>query len=414
LSDSKGKALLLQITNIENPLCRECETSLDAQTRELQKLKEKDPTAEIITLNIRKNPFSKDGRTLVGLWWNINVSWPWVEDFEPYPLTSRFIDYSTLEGGFANPTLIFIDKDGNIADLYHIYLLGKGEIDGIKSAETLYQDLIRINQSSGSSDFESVIPQRGVTYLGMFILGIITSLSPCSLALLLAMFSYVMTAYRREEYLQKNTSASREGFMIGVAFTLGMAIVFFVVGLFLSDLGAFMRQALFFDLAAGLLMIILGINILKPIGEIIEPISSRISFRKANPADPPSNRKSLLERTITFSMNLFKYSAFIGAFSLGIFFSLGWAPCAFSLVFPVLIWLTSQNVSPLAGGLMLFTFGLGHGILVIPIATFTRAVGVEIGQKYIDAGKWITKFFGLAVMIIGLVYIVRYFGIKLW
>lgn len=63
---------------------------------------------------------------------------------------------------------------------------------------------------------------------------------------------------------------------------------------------------------------------------------------------------------------------------------------------------------------MLFTFGLGHGILIIPIATFTRAVGVEIGQKYIDIGKWITKFFGVVVMIIGLVYLIRYFGIKLW
>jgi cytochrome c-type biogenesis protein len=413
LKDLRGKALLLQITNIENPLCRECELSLNAQTRELQRLKEKDPTAQIITLNLRKNSYSEDGRTLVGLWWNINVSWPWIEDFEPYPLTSRVINYTTLNGGFANPTLILTDKDGNIADLYHVYLLGKGEIDGVQKAETLYQDLIKINQS-GSSSFKSVMLQPSVTYLGMFILGIITSLSPCSLALLLAMFSYVMTAYRRDEYLQKNTSASKEGFIIGVAFTWGMALVFFLVGLFLSDLGAFMRQALYFDMAAGLLMIVLGINILKPLSEIIEPISSRISFQNNNPDDPPSDRKGLLERTIGFSMNLFKYSAFIGAFSLGVFFSLGWAPCAFSLVFPVLIWLTSQNVTPLAGGMMLFTFGLGHGILVIPIATFTRAVGVEIGQKYIDAGKWITKFFGIAVIIIGLVYLVRFFGMKLW
>ena len=161
LSDSRGKVLLLHIANIENPLCRECETSLNAQTRELQRLKEKDPTAEIITLNIRKNPYSKDGRALAGLWWNTNVSWPWIEDFEPYPLTSRFINYTTLEGGFANPTLILVDKEGNIADLYHVYLLGKGEIDGIQKAETLYQDLIRINQN-GSSGLKNVMQQRGL------------------------------------------------------------------------------------------------------------------------------------------------------------------------------------------------------------------------------------------------------------
>ncbi|MDM7911698.1 MAG: cytochrome c biogenesis protein CcdA, partial [Methanotrichaceae archaeon] len=233
-------------------------------------------------------------------------------------------------------------------------------------------------------------------------------------ALLLAMFSYVMTTRRKEEYLKKTASASREGFMIGVAFTLGMAAVFFVVGLFLSDLGVFIRQARFFDLAAGLLMIVLGINIIKPIGEIIEPVRSRISLRKADPDDHPVEKKGIMERLVHISMDLFKYSAFIGAFALGVFFALGWAPCAVSLVFPVLIWLISQNVTPLAGGMMLFVFGVGHGVPVIPIATFSRAVGGEIGEKYISAGKWVTKIFGLAVIIIGLIYATRYFGFKLW
>jgi cytochrome c-type biogenesis protein len=413
LGDYRGEAVLLHITNIENPLCRECEHALNAQTSELEKLKQKDPGIEIITLNVRKNPYSKDGRALAGDWWNINVSWPWIEDYEPYPLTGKYIDYSTLEGGFANPTLILIDQDGNVAGLYHVYQLGKGEIDGIQSADSLYSDLKSVEQGDVSG-FKGIASSQGVNYLGMFFLGIVTSLSPCSVALLLAMFSYVMTARRKEEYLKKSASASREGFMIGVAFTLGMAVVFFVVGLFLSDLGVFIRQARFFDLAAGLLMIFLGINIIKPIGEIIEPVRSRISFRKADPDDLPAEKKGIMERLVHISMDLFKYSAFIGAFTLGVFFALGWAPCAVSLVFPVLIWLISQNVTPLAGGMMLFVFGVGHGVPVIPIATFSRAVGGEIGEKYISAGKWVTKVFGLAVIIIGLIYATRYFGFKLW
>ncbi len=28
----------------------------------------------------------------------INVTWPWIEDYSPYPITSKYIDYSTLEG----------------------------------------------------------------------------------------------------------------------------------------------------------------------------------------------------------------------------------------------------------------------------------------------------------------------------
>jgi cytochrome c-type biogenesis protein len=125
-------------------------------------------------------------------------------------------------------------------------------------------------------------------------------------------------------------------------------------------------------------------------------------------------KKGIMERMVHFSMGLFEYSAFIGAFTLGVFFALGWAPCAVSLVFPVLIWLISQDVTPLGGALMLFVFGVGHGVPVIPIATFSRAVGGQIGEKYISTGKYVTKVFGLAVIIIGLIYAVRYLGFKMW
>jgi cytochrome c-type biogenesis protein len=416
LSDYRGEAVLLHITNIENPLCRECENALNAQTNQLSRLAEENPGANIITLNVRKNSFSLDGRALAEDWWKANITWPWIEDFDPYPLTGKYIDYSTLEGGFANPTLILIDKEGNVAGLYHVYQLGKGEIDGIQSAESLKSSLESV-EAGGASGFEGIASSQGINYLGMFALGIVTSLSPCSIALLLAMFSYVMTARRKDEYLRKTASASKEGFMIGIAFTLGMAAVFFIVGFFLSDIGVFIRQARFFDLAAGLLMIILGINIIKPIGEIIEPVRSRLSFGRGNSGaigETIEEKKGIMERLVSVSMNLFRYSAFIGAFTLGVFFALGWAPCAVSLVFPVLIWLISQDVTPLGGALMLFVFGVGHGVPVIPIATFSRAVGGQIGEKYIAAGKHITKIFGLAVIVIGLIYAVRYLGFKMW
>ena len=88
--------------------------------------------------------------------------------------------------------------------------------------------------------------------------------------------------------------------------------------------------------------------------------------------------------------------------------------CRIFSFFRQLIWPVSQNVTPLGGGMMLFVFGVGHDVPVIPIATFSRAVGGEIGEKYISTGKWLTKVFGLAAIAIGLVYAVRYFGFKLW
>jgi cytochrome c-type biogenesis protein len=435
LSDFRGAPLVLHITNIEVPLCVECEESLKGQVQELARLMASDPKIQIVTLNLRKNPYSRDGRALAEKWWKVNITWPWTEDIEPYTIASKYLDYWNVRGGSSNPTIILIDKDGNIAAVYHVYRVGEGELDGVQKAETLQKTLQNLNgtqwtgqegEVSGKEQktdlaagtiatwwkwLEGEVSRKDVSALGMFLLGILTSLAPCSIALMIAVFSYVMTVRRRDEYLQKSTSTSREGFMMGIAFTLGMALVFFVLGLFISQVGMFVRDSKFFDLMAGMIMIMLGISNFKSLEEILEPVTSRI---RPNRGEYCETRKSLLQKAVEASIGLFKHSAFIGAFTLGIFFALGWAPCALSMVMPVLIWLASQNVTALTGGMMLFVFGVGHGVPIIPIATFSRAVGGRIGEKYVSVGKWTTKFFGLLVIIVGVVYAARYAGFLLW
>jgi cytochrome c-type biogenesis protein len=413
LSDFRGEPVILHITNIEVPLCRECEKSLRGQVEALAELQAENPRATIITLNLRKNPYSKDGRTLVESWWKVNVSWPWTEDIEPYTIGSKYIDYWTVRDGFSNPTILLIDKEGKVAGVYHVYRVGEGVIDGVQDAQTLSSKLESLNTSQWTG-LEGEISRQNVSALGMFFLGIVTSLAPCSIALMIAIFSYIMTMRRKDEYLQKSISTSREGFMIGVAFTLGMGLVFFILGLFVSQIGVFVRDSRFFDLIAGVIMIFLGITNLKPLEEIVEPVTSRMRRGSQGEAEVREKGEGLIHRSVKTSIGLFKYSAFIGAFSLGIFFALGWAPCALSMVFPVLIWLASQNVTPLAGGMMLFIFGLGHGVPIIPISTFSRTVGARIGEKYVSAGQWTTKIFGLLVIAVGVVYAVRYFGFTLW
>jgi cytochrome c-type biogenesis protein len=412
LSDFQGSPLILHITNIEIPLCVECEESLKGQVEELAKLKAMDPGVQIATLNMRKNPYSWDGKSLAEKWWKVNVTWPWAEDIEPYTIASKYLDYWNVRGGSSNPTLLLIDKEGNIAGVYHVYRVGEGVLDGVQSAEKLYQKL----QDVGGSEWkglEGEVFRQDVSAFGMFLLGILTSLAPCSIALMIAVFSYVMTIRKKDEYLRKSVSTSREGFMIGIAFTLGMGVVFFVLGLFISQVGLFIRDSRIFDLMAGIIMILLGISNLKPLDEILEPVTSRIRPNRGE-GEYCETKKSLLQRSVEASIALFKHSSFIGAFTLGIFFALGWAPCALSMVLPVLIWLASQNITPLAGGVMLFIFGIGHGVPIIPIATFSRAVGGRIGEKYVSIGAWTTKFFGLLVIVVGVVYAARYAGFLLW
>lgn len=410
LSGFSGSPLILHLTNIEIPLCIECEKSLQGQVEELARLKKMHPEVQIATINMRKNPYSDGGRNLAEKWWGVNITWPWTEDIEPYAIASKYLDYWTVRGGSSNPTLLLIDKDGMISAIYHVYRVGEGELDGVQSAETLYNKIQDLD-SKGWQGLEGEISRQNVSALGMFILGIVTSLAPCSIALMIAVFSYVLTVRRREEYTKKGISSSKEGFMIGLAFTLGMAAVFFVLGLFISQVGLFIRDSRFFDLLAGLIMILLGVSNIKPLEEIMEPLKSRL---RGPGGEHCEVKKSLLQRSVEASISLFQRSAFIGALTLGVFFALGWAPCALSMVLPVLIWLASQDVTPLAGGMMLFIFGVGHGVPIIPIATFSRTVGGRIGEKYVSVGAWTTKLFGLLVIAVGVVYAARYFGLLLW
>ncbi|MDD5767115.1 MAG: cytochrome c biogenesis protein CcdA [Methanothrix sp.] len=418
LGDFDGVALILHITNIETPLCMECEEALKAQVEELSRLKEENPEAAIVTVNMRKNPYSKDGRSLSESWWGVDISWPWIEDFDPFPVAGKYIDYWSRGSGFANPTLILVNDQGQISRVYHVYQIGVGMVEGVQTAETLqnaFSFLQNPDDDGGPMGVVGSATAQEVTFIGMFGLGIVTSLAPCSLALMIAVFSYLMTSHRRKILMpDEGKSSPKEGLLIGVAFTLGMAMVFFVIGLFISNLGIFVRDSRSFDLAAGVLMIILGITSFKPLSEILEPLTSRLHRRRSVEPEYVRSKKSFMEQFINISVGLFKYSAFVGAFVLGVFFALGWAPCAVSLVFPVLIWLMAQNVTPITGGMMLFVFGLGHGVPIIPISTFSRSFCGAIGERYIALGKWITGGFGILIIATGVVFAARYFGYAFW
>jgi hypothetical protein len=38
----------------------------------------------------------------------------------------------------------------------------------------------------------------------------------------------------------------------------------------------------------------------------------------------------------------------------------------------------------------------------------------KLGNKYVSAGKWVEKIFGLTIIIIGIILMLRFWGINLW
>ncbi|MCX6667260.1 MAG: sulfite exporter TauE/SafE family protein [Euryarchaeota archaeon] len=401
LSDYRGKVIVLHVTGLENPLCIECLEEMKGQIVELEKLSNSfNQNTTIITINIRKNPyFDTTGLEMAERDFGVNISWHWVEDFSPFQISGLYQKYWTIDGAFSNPSIILIDTNQSIVGVRHVYCMGKGVIDGIQTAESIegYAKAIVDGTWEG---FDEKLEDEGLTFVGIFILGILTSVTPCSIALLIAMISYVGSMQKDIQKTSKKYSL--QGLWIGIIFTLGMSLVFFVFGMVISSLGAFIQASAVFFLIAGVILIILGINIFKPFSEIIKKKSEK------------GTSLSFIEKGQGIFFKLSKKSIYLGAFFLGILFSIGWAPCALSLMMPVFVLTLTQQISIVMGGLLLFVFGLGHGVPIIPLCTATSSIRGKLGNKYVTAGKWMQRIFGIIIIAIGVIMAIRFWGIKFW
>ncbi len=399
LSNYRGGAVILHFTQLEEPVCIECLKEMKGQIVALEELIQSDLNVTVITINIRQNTYSVSGKEMAERDFDVNVSWHWIEEFKPYPVAGLYQKYWTSQGAFSNPGLVLIDMNQHIVGVYHVYLMGKGPIDGIQSAESLTDDVEDINEGRWDG-FKGQAYDDSITFIGMFILGILTALSPCSIALLVAMISYVGSL--QQDSKKSNKKISIQGIWVGIIFTIGMALVFFVFGLILSSMSFFIEASALFYLIAGIVLVVLGINIFKPLRELV------------NVKTKQDKNSQLMEKGQKIFFKLSKTSIYLGAFFLGILFSIGWAPCAMGLMMPVFILTLTQEISILMTGLLLFVFGLGHGVPIIPLCAVTNTVRGKLGNKYVKAGRWMQWVFGIIIIIIGIIMAARFWGINLW
>ena len=415
LSDFAGNVTVLHITQLENPICIECEEYIRQQIAELATLEsDNEEHITIVTLNIRKNTYSESGWEIARDAYNLTAAWYWVEEFEPFPVASQFISYWELGGGFANPTIVLIDQEQRIAAVHNVYCIGRGEVDGVVSASSLFSD----SRAILSGDWDYQIEEGGssttVTFSSLFLLGVLTSFSPCSIALLMAMISYIGALRSPRETEAIVGGDMRRGVMIGLSFTMGMALVFFLMGVLIAYIGGFIELSSIFYLIAGTVLIILGINSIKPLGGLLLWLRDHSRREEPNPSCPAPAKGRVGRLGSDLLCRLGLRSRYAAAFLLGILFSVGWAPCAISLIFPVIVLVLSQQFTVITGGALMFVFGLGHGVVIVPFCAATGEIKGRIGNKYVSAGKWVQMGFGLAIIAIGGVFALRYAGVYLW
>jgi cytochrome c-type biogenesis protein len=227
-------------------------------------------------------------------------------------------------------------------------------------------------------------------FLGLFLLGIVTFLSPCSIALITVYLTYAVGISRN----------LRKGLVIGCSFVLAMCLVFFALGYVVSSLIAIDPSSYrFFFGIAGFLLILFGINNLGLIKKIDVITQVSQSFTEKTNA----LRLSALSR---FS----KYNYVVGSFLFSAVISLALGPCSLSLVLPAILWTMFSASTPIHGGLLLLTFGLGHSLPVVLLSGLLATARRLAGEKTARAGEWLTRIFGVAFLVIGAVMVVYTLG----
>jgi thiol:disulfide interchange protein DsbD len=206
-----------------------------------------------------------------------------------------------------------------------------------------------------------------------FAAGFLASLSPCVYPLIPVVATYVGSRSMGE-------STRVKAFSLSLAYVLGMAAVYTLLGMIAALTGAFFGQIAtnpWANLAVGNIIILLGLNILD-----VLPLPSITTSGGGG-----EHRTGL-----------------IGAFLVGAVSGLVASPCTIPVLGIVLTFVaTTQSV--FQGGVMLFTFSLGMGMLLIVVGTFSGLL-----SSIPKPGNWmfaVRKVLGLAMIAVGEYFVLQ-------
>ena len=230
---------------------------------------------------------------------------------------------------------------------------------------------------------QNILNNTNMPFLSAFILGIMTAISPCPLALNITAVAFI----------GKDIESKRKIFINGLVFTLGKALSYTIVG-FILFLGASkFHIARIFQLNGeklmGPLLLLIGAGII---------VFNLVNFRL------PSFGK--LSERLSQKM---KRGSWVNALLLGVLFALAFCPYSGFLYFGLLIPLTIASVS----GLYLpVIYGIATGLPVIIIAYLLAFTISGIGTFY-NKLKIIEKWFRYLVAItfigVGIYYILIFY-----
>ncbi len=224
-----------------------------------------------------------------------------------------------------------------------------------------------------------------------FVAGLASFISPCVLPLVPAYIGYLGGHTTRAAAEEKGTSRFSV-LMHGIFFVLGLALVFVALGVTAGAIGGFLQSDLVRYLG-GTLIILFGLHIMG----LYQKIYFRLSPQWQKRLMPIY---ALLYSDTRRQMQGREELGYLGSGLMGILFAGGWSPCLGPIVGSVLTLVASNDISPAAGGAVLFvyTMGLGVPFLIVAMALDRMTVVLRGLQRHMAKIEFIS---GALLVIMG-------------
>ena len=232
--------------------------------------------------------------------------------------------------------------------------------------------------------FDSLNISQHISFLVVFIEGIISFLSPCILPLIPIYISYL--AGNAKKTLQDGSIVyeRKKVFFHTLCFCIGICVTFFLLGLSFTALGRFFSSYQhIFTKIGGIIIIALGLFQLGVFN---------FNFLQK-------------QRKINFDMSNKEINPFI-AFIMGFTFSFAWTPCVGPALSSVLILASSAKTS-LIGNILVFVYSLGFILPFLLLGLFTSQV-LNFFNKNKKIINYTVKISGVLLILIGIMTFTGY------
>jgi cytochrome c-type biogenesis protein len=217
-----------------------------------------------------------------------------------------------------------------------------------------------------------------VSFILVFIEGILSFFSPCVIPLIPVYMSYLAGNAKRTTEDGTIIYDRKRVFLQTVFFVLGISSAFFILGMSFTALGTFFKtNQLLFTRIGGILIILLGLV--------------QVGFLEL----------SFLQRERKFHLNIGEHKINpLVAFLMGFTFSFAWTPCVGPALSSVLI-MASSSANSLQGNLLVLIYAVGFILPFLALGLFTTQA-LNFLKKHQKLLKYTVKAGGILLILIGI------------